>query len=95
MCIANRIPQSHSYFYLLLLNILPLFYSTFSFWGIPALPYTVSFWLEITTLENAVYMNYKNNIPFVFDFELLLYEHQSILPTYLAAAEKNSNQLLK
>ncbi len=33
--------------------------------------------LEITTLENAVYMNYKNDISFVFDFELLLYEHQS------------------
>lgn len=29
--------------------------------------------LEITTLENAVYMNYKNDISFVFDFELLLY----------------------
>ncbi|MBD5516707.1 MAG: hypothetical protein HDR06_19260 [Lachnospiraceae bacterium] len=35
--------------------------------------------LEITTLENAVYMNYKNDISFVFDFELLLYEHQSTL----------------
>lgn len=33
--------------------------------------------LEITTLENAVYMNYKNDISFVFDFELILYEHQS------------------
>ena len=33
--------------------------------------------LEITTLENAVYMNYKNDISFVFDFELMLYEHQS------------------
>ncbi len=33
--------------------------------------------LEITTLENAVYMNYKNDISFVFDFDLLLYEHQS------------------
>lgn len=33
--------------------------------------------LEITTLENAVYMNYKNDISFVFDYELLLYEHQS------------------
>ncbi len=33
--------------------------------------------LEITTPENAVYMNYKNDISFVFDFELLLYEHQS------------------
>ena len=33
--------------------------------------------LEITTLENAIYMNYKNDVSFVFDFELLLYEHQS------------------
>lgn len=33
--------------------------------------------LEITTLENAIYMNYKNDISFVFAFELLLYEHQS------------------
>lgn len=35
--------------------------------------------LEITTLENAIYMNYKNDISFVFAFELLLYEHQSTL----------------
>lgn len=33
--------------------------------------------LEITTLENAVYMNYKNDISFVLDSELMLYEHQS------------------
>lgn len=33
--------------------------------------------LEITTLENAVYMNYKNDISFVFDSQLMLYEHQS------------------
>ena len=33
--------------------------------------------LEITTLENAIYMNYKNDISFVFDFRLMLYEHQS------------------
>ena len=33
--------------------------------------------LKITTLENAVYMNYKNDVSFVFDFELMLYEHQS------------------
>lgn len=33
--------------------------------------------LEITTLENAIYMNYKNDISFVFDFQLILYEHQS------------------
>lgn len=41
--------------------------------------YTNTSDLEITTLENAVYMNYKNDISFVFDFELLLYEHQSTL----------------
>ncbi len=35
--------------------------------------------LEITTLENAVYMNYKNDISFVFDFRLMIYEHQSTL----------------
>ena len=39
--------------------------------------YTDADRLEITTLENAVYMNYKNDISFVFDFELMLYEHQS------------------
>lgn len=33
--------------------------------------------LKITTLENAIYMNYKNDVSFVFDFELLIYEHQS------------------
>lgn len=33
--------------------------------------------LKITTLENAVYMNYKNDVSFVFNFELMLYEHQS------------------
>lgn len=35
--------------------------------------------LEINTLENAVYMNMKNDISFVFDFSLNLYEHQSTL----------------
>lgn len=33
--------------------------------------------LEINTLENAVYMNMKNDVSFVFDFSLNLYEHQS------------------
>lgn len=33
--------------------------------------------LEINTLENAVYMNMKNDISFVFDFELNLFEQQS------------------
>lgn len=32
--------------------------------------YTDTDGLEITTLENAVYMNYKNDISFVFDFSL-------------------------
>ena len=39
--------------------------------------YTDTEELTITTLENAVYMNYKNDISFVFDAELMLYEHQS------------------
>lgn len=33
--------------------------------------------LEITTLENAVYMSYKNDVSFMFDYELMIYEHQS------------------
>ena len=33
--------------------------------------------LEITTLENAIYLNYKNDVSFVFDYELMIYEHQS------------------
>ena len=39
--------------------------------------YTDTDRLEITTLENAVYMNYKNDVSFVFDSRLLIYEHQS------------------
>lgn len=35
--------------------------------------------LKITTLENAVYMNMKNDIACVIDFSLNLYEHQSTL----------------
>ena len=35
--------------------------------------------LEIATLENAVYMNYKNDVSFVFDYELMIYEHQSTM----------------
>ena len=33
--------------------------------------------LEINTLENAIYMSMKNDISFIFDFELNIYEHQS------------------
>ena len=33
--------------------------------------------LQIVTLENAVYMNMKNDLAFVVDFHLNLYEHQS------------------
>lgn len=35
--------------------------------------------LEITTLENAVYLSMKNDVSFVFAFELNLYEHQSTI----------------
>lgn len=35
--------------------------------------------LEVNTLENAVYMNMKNDVSFVFDFSLNLYEHQSTI----------------
>lgn len=41
--------------------------------------YTDANGLAVATLENALYMNYKNDIAFVFDFELMLYEHQSTL----------------
>ncbi|MBQ8318058.1 MAG: hypothetical protein IJX85_06945 [Lachnospiraceae bacterium] len=33
--------------------------------------------LEITTLENAIYMSMKNDVSFVVDMVLSLYEHQS------------------
>ena len=33
--------------------------------------------LEINTLENAVFLNIKNDISFVFHFNLYLFEHQS------------------
>ncbi len=33
--------------------------------------------LVINTLENAIYMNMKNDISFIFDFFLNLYEHQA------------------
>ena len=32
--------------------------------------------LEIFTLENAIYMNMKNDVSFLLDFQLSLYEHQ-------------------
>lgn len=39
--------------------------------------YTDSALLELVTLENAVYMNVKNDLAFLIDFHLYLYEHQS------------------
>ena len=33
--------------------------------------------LEIVTLENAVYLGMKNDVAFLIDFQLYLYEHQS------------------
>ena len=35
--------------------------------------------LEITTLENAMYLGYKNDVSFLLEDELNLYEHQSTL----------------
>lgn len=35
--------------------------------------------LEIVTLENAIYMNVKNDVAFVIDMRLHLYEHQSTI----------------
>lgn len=39
--------------------------------------YTNSDDLEITTLENAIYMAMKNDVSFILDFQLSMYEHQS------------------
>lgn len=39
--------------------------------------YTDSEELEIVTLENAVYLGMKNDLAFLMDFSLYLYEHQS------------------
>ena len=33
--------------------------------------------LEIVTLENAIYMGMKNDLAFIVDTDLFLYEHQS------------------
>lgn len=35
--------------------------------------------LRINTLDNAIYMSFKNDISFVFGFELNIYEHQSTI----------------
>ncbi len=39
--------------------------------------YTDERQMKIVTLENAIYMNMKNDLAFVMNFELNLYEHQS------------------
>ena len=39
--------------------------------------YTDSEELEIVTLENAIYLGMKNDLAFLMDFSLYLYEHQS------------------
>ena len=39
--------------------------------------YTDSGALEIVTLENAIYMGMKNDLAFILDMNLYLYEHQS------------------
>lgn len=47
--------------------------------GINGTNYTNEEDLRINTLENAVYMNVKNDVSYVFRFEMNLYEHQSTL----------------
>jgi len=37
--------------------------------------YTNSEDLEINTLQNAIYMNIKNDVSFLFNFQVNLYEH--------------------
>ena len=39
--------------------------------------YTMEDELEIVTLKNAIYMSMKNDLAFVLDCRLMLYEHQS------------------
>lgn len=39
--------------------------------------YTDTEGLEINTLQNAIYMNMKNDVSFLFNFQVNLYEHQS------------------
>ena len=41
--------------------------------------YTDSGVLEIVTLENAIYMGMKNDLAFILDMSLYLYEHQSTI----------------
>ena len=49
--------------------------------------------LEITTLENAVYTNYKNDVSFVFGFELMLYEHLRLSDAFLTQPENPELEL--
>ena len=39
--------------------------------------YTDALQLEIVTLENAIYMGMKNDLAFIINTNLFLYEHQS------------------
>ena len=34
--------------------------------------------LEIVTLENAIYMGMKNDLAFILDFNIFLWEHQNL-----------------
>lgn len=47
--------------------------------GINGTNYTDADDIRINTLENAVYMNVKNDVSYVFRFEINIYEHQSTL----------------
>ena len=45
--------------------------------GINETSYTDAAQLEIVTLENAIYMGMKNDLAFIINTNLFLYEHQS------------------
>ena len=47
--------------------------------GMNGTHYTNEDELEVNTLENTVYMGMKNDVSFVFDLSLNLYEHQSTI----------------
>ena len=55
--------------------------------------YTDSGALEIVTLENAIYMGMKNDLAFILDMNLYLYEHQSTMNPnmYSSALQKIPN----
>ena len=57
--------------------------------------YTDETKLEIVTLENAIYMGMKNDLAFIIDTNLFLYEHQSTYNPNMPLRDLYSSILLK